>query len=285
VKFRSGLLALVSSLLAFPAAAQLDVTNVDLLKLILRLDGGPGVPGVVMCVAGTNLESASVTVPAPVGGVSRQEPLLASEQFPGDFCLSEETFADVAALEFAYPPGDYVFDIVGTDRTDAISVSFVAAEPGSFLLVDTPVADASEVSPDQDLIVRWTPTVKGTPCLPASCSDGIGVFVLVEETLEEVAGADAIPPDALDGLVPAAALAPLTTYVLELETYNGTFGMLGTTEKGDSVAITRAWQDISDSVFTTPAPNMGLLGGVSLLTLAGLRGSARRRRSRAAPSE
>lgn len=285
MKFRSGLLALILSLLAFPAAGQLDVTNVDLLKSIFRFDGGPGVPSVVICVAGTNLQSASVTVPAPAGGGSRQEPLLASAQFPNDFCSPDETFPDVAALEFAYPPGDYVFEIVGTDRTDAISVSFLAAEPGSFLLVDEPAASASGVSPDQDLIVRWTPTVKGAPCLPASCSDGIGVFVLVDGTFEEVAGTEEIPPAALDALVPAAALAPLTTYVLELETYNGTFNVLGATQKGDSVAITRAWQDISDSVFTTPEPGMGLLGCVSLMTLAGLRQGVRRRRSCAVPPE
>jgi len=281
VMLRNALLGLMVSIVSSPAGAQLAVTNVDLLKSILRVDGveAQGSPNVLICVTGTNLVSATVAGPADV----TPRVLTPTAPFPDDFCLFVGGYASVAALEAEFPAGDYVFDLAGESLTDAITVDFSATEPGALLEVDTPASGATDVSPDEDLLVGWTTVEKSTPCLPAACSDNIGAFVVRLDTEEEVAGANDLPSDALDVVVPAAALSPSTAYELELETYNGVFDEPGTTDKGVAVSVTRVWEDISVTAFATPEPGAGTLGVASLLTLLGLRRYARghRLRSRA----
>lgn len=272
MRLRNGLLGLVFWTVSFPAAAQLDVANVDLLKSIPRADAVASVPNVLICVTGTNVVSAIVTVPS---ALPRQEDLFAEEPFPDDFCLFDDSFANPGELETAFPPGSYVFDIVGPGTADSITVDFSATEPGAFLAVDTPAAGATGVSADADLTIGWTPMVKSAPCLPASCSDSIGVFVVRQETGEEVAGSDALPPDAVEALVAAEALSPSTAYVLELETYNGVFDEPGLTDQGDAVLVARAWEDINTTTFTTPEPGAAALGAAALSTLAGLKRRSR----------
>ena len=107
----------------------------------------------------------------------------------------------------------------------------------------------------------------------------IGAFVVRRDTDEEVAGANDLPSDALEVVVPAAALSPSTPYDLELEAYNGVFDEPGVTDKGDAVTVTRVWEDISVTAFDTPEPGAGVLGVASLLTLLGLRRRKPGRRS------
>ena len=272
MKLRNALLGLLMSMLASPAAAQLNVTNVDLLKSVLRFDGVPGAPNILICVTGTDLVSATVTGPADVA--PRQ--LTPDPQFPDDFCLFASGFVNAAALEAEFPAGDYVFDLVGDVLTDAITVPFDATEPGAFLAVDSPGSGATGVSPDLNLSVSWTPVVKSTPCLPSACSDSIGAFVVELPAGDEVAGTNALPSDALGVVVPSAALAPSTAYELEVETYNGVFDEAAATDKGVAVTVTRVWEDINVTGFATPEPGAAVLGATALLTLIGLQRRPRR---------
>ena len=279
MKLRNALLGLMVAIVSSPAGAQLDLANVDLLiaKSILRVDGVEllGSPNVLICVTATNLVSATVTGPAD----ATPRVLTPTPQFQEDFCLFE-TYANVADLEAEFPAGNYAFDLVGESLTDAITVDFSVTEPGALLEVHTPAIGATDVAPDVDLLVGWTTVEKSTPCLPAACSDNIGVFVVRVDTEEEVAGANDLPSDALEVVVDAAELSPSTAYDLELEAYNGVFDEPGMTEKGVAASVTRVWEDISVTAFATPEPGAGMLGVASLLTLLGLRRRAAARAAR-----
>jgi len=262
------------------------IQEVQMFKGLDRDDGVPLVDPyfIEICVTGSDIPTSppgalpTVQTPPSVDfPTGTTEPMM----FLGfEFCFEAEGFADAAALDASYPSGDYTITVTDNSQTtDTAVVSFGLSEPSGFPDVFDPVNGAT-IPFDQNLEVQWGSLVAKdgscNPASPASCTDGIVVFIVDENTGNDV-DIQQLPAAAGATTVSGAILQPSTPYNVEVETFRGSFAEAATSSTlGNPILLTRLYEDINIlAVTTVPEPGAVAMQLAALTTLAW---AARRRR-------
>jgi hypothetical protein len=262
------------------------IQEVLMFKGLDREDGVPLVDPyfIEICVSGSDIPTAPMnalpTVQTPPSTNFPQGTTQTMMHFGFEFCFEAEGFANGAALEASYPSGDYTISVTDNSQsTDTAVVSFGVSEPSGFPDVFDPVADAT-VPFDQNLQVQWGSLVAKdgscNPAAPGSCTDGILLFMVDENTGNDV-DVQQLPAMAGAATVSASVLQPSTPYSLEVETFRGSFAEAATSSTlGNPILLTRLYEDINLLPVTT-VPEPGAVA-MQLAALATLTWAARRRR-------
>lgn len=256
------------------------IQEVLMFKGLDRDDGAP-VPNpyfIEICVVGSDIPTAPMNaLPTVQTPPSTDFPAGSTQAMTGifgdEFCFEAADFADAAALEASYPSGDYTVTVTdNAQSTDTAVVSFDLAEPSGFPDVFDPV-DGASVPFDQDLQVQWGSLIaKNGSCNPAapdSCTDGILLFVVDENTGDD-ADVQELPATAGAASVSGSLLEPSTPYSLEVETFRGSFAEAAMSSTlGNPILLTRLYEDINVlGVTTVPEPGAAALQIAALATLA-----------------
>ena len=155
--------------------------------------------------------ATNVTLRGPVGPAAN----MTLSPIPGHLTLLDCSFADQAALDQAYPSGDYLFTIQSVSSNQAVTVNLPAGQSCPPAPRVSNFAAARAVDPAQPFVLRWDP-------LPVSSS--------AQCVMLEIYGVLSTPPlgepGAMNGAatsftIPPAALAPNQTYPcgLTFQTY------------------------------------------------------------------
>ena len=215
----------------------------------------------------TNFPAGSTEVMTPYAGGS-------------EFCFEAEGFADGAALEASYPSGSYTVTVTDNAMsTDTAIVSYDLAEPSGFPDLFAPM-DGAMVPADENLDIQWGDlTAKNMSCdpmTPASCADGILVFV-IDESIDEDVDVQQLPNTAGAATIDASLLEAGTQYGLEVESFRGSaFEEATSNTLGNPIRLTRLYEDIN-SIAVTAVPEP-VAAAMQLAALSVLTWVARRRR-------
>ena len=202
---------------------------------------------VELCLEATDATSAEVVTP-----LAASCPM---DDFIGgnEFCCEQE-FDTQLALDTAFPTGpgqNYTVNITGVGGPDFEVVEFDVAAPTAYAAITSP-APGADIDTDIDLPVTWVLT--GCGGAPATCADGIALFVSTTTGVDEdILEDDTILITETTRTIPSAVLEPNTQYRIEVETFRGTEDVPMTTDGlGDSYELSLFYEDIDSIVVPEP---------------------------------
>ena len=130
----------------------MDITLITLAKVVARdsnsLEANPYT--IEACAEGIGISGGSLNV--PTSPTPTDIPLVFAGG--GEYCV-EQGFADVAALDAAFPDGTYTFTISGSGPSDTKSLLFNYSEPTGYLDFTAPLSDATNVPYAGGLVYTW----------------------------------------------------------------------------------------------------------------------------------